>query len=268
MPLPDPVFAVSHGVFQLATPQGIDPGRDERFIAAVRSEFPNLINRQFLPPETPALVPHLVLASTSSQLALSAVQADFEVRFYGEFPSDIERCVAYVERKMRSVLTGFSEAGMVPSTVGLVSTLRFSLRDRPDETATSHILTTHLRSDVPLDDVQDATARIAVRLRDTYFITLTVGNYESRVLERPFIPGVTRLHAWPWEGRVEDVGLELAIDINNVLEAREHDDPPVVTDQGLTAITRLLHEIATNAGPRFADTGDLSVEEMTATSLS
>src|SRR4051794_25419311 len=117
MVLPKPTFLVAHAVFQVPRPLPRDPVRDELFIAAVRDEFPNLLSRQALPPEVPIQAPYLTLASTSSQLAISPVQADFEVRFYGDFPSDLDKSLAYVERKLLAILRGFSALEIAPATV-------------------------------------------------------------------------------------------------------------------------------------------------------
>jgi hypothetical protein len=263
MPLPEPTFVMTHGVLQLPNPVIRDPGRDERFLEAVRGEFPNVINHQLLPQEAPPLVPHLTVSSTSSQLAVSAAQADFEVRFYGEYVNDLERGLEYVERKLKAILLGFQAADLAPSLIGLIATLHFSFRDAEDEEPAEHILRTHLRTEVDSSDLQDAMARIALRVRDTYFVTMTLSNYESRILERPIMPGLQTIRVRPWEGRVEDKGIELGLDINNNLEARTREQDPVVTEEGIRAVTQLLRDVATTTGPTFAESGTVSVDSLT-----
>ncbi len=120
---------MAHAVLQAPYPVQRDPAKDELFIAAVRREFPNIMARQMLPVEAPSQIPHLTLGGTSSQLALSAAQADFEVRFYGDYLSDLERGLEYVERKLQRVLAGYQAIEVVPSLIGLVATLHFSLND-------------------------------------------------------------------------------------------------------------------------------------------
>lgn len=265
MPLPAPTFLAAHGVLQFTNPASRDPGRDEIFIASVRTEFPNVLNRTFLPAETPAITPHLTLASTSSQLALSAVQADFEVRFYGDYLIDIEKGLEYVERKLGAALEGLHAAGLEVATIGLIATLHFSFKDL-DESPTTHVLDTHLQLDIAEDDVQDAMARVAVKVRDTYFVTLTLSNYESRVLQRPIMPGMQLVRIRSWEGKLEDLGLELVVDINNNLEARTSSEEPRVSKQAIKAVASLLREVATSSGPAYADTGVISVRELEASS--
>ena len=232
----------------------------------MRHEFPNILNRQFLPAEVPPPTPHLTLASSSAQLALSAAQADFEVRFYGRYLNEIEQGLEYVRRKMLAVLGGFGALDAQVAMVGLIATLRFSFRETEDSPA-AHILRTHLRTDVDPREVQDAVARVAVRVRDTYFVNLNLSNYEARVLERPVMPGMP-VRFRPWEGRLEDTGLELTLDINNGLEARTQQDDPVVTEDGLVAVTNLLREVCLSTGPAFAETGAVAVETLTASSTS
>ena len=72
-------------------------------------------------------------------------------------------------------------------TVGLIGTIRFSFGvDGPP--AVDHILGTHLNLDVDPATVQDALARVAVRVRNTYYVTMTVSNYEARLLDGHFFP--------------------------------------------------------------------------------
>lgn len=264
MPLPKPTLTLAHGVLGLRDVVFSDGGRDEGFIAAVRGEFPNVLNRVSLPREAPPNAPHLTLASTSSQLAVSSVQADFEVRFYGDYLEDIGRGLEYVERKLTTVLSGFDAIGAEVSTIGLIATLHFSYAGR-QERPVDHILQTHLRTAVDPAGVQDAVARVALRLRDTYFVNLTLSNYETRSLERPLMPGLLRVRGW--EGRVEDHGLELGLDVNNNLEGRTLQHDPEVTLDGVRAVASLLRDVATDSGPTFAETGEVSVERLTESSL-
>lgn len=231
----------------------------------MRSEFPNVLNHVSMPPDAPPPAPHLTLASSSSQLTLSAVQAEFQVRFYGDYLMDVGRALAYVERKLSVVFAGFETLDAPITTIGLIGTLNFSFLER-EERAVDHIAHTHLRTALDTPELEDAVARVGVKLRDTYFLNLTVSNYESRSLERPILPNqMVRINSW--EGRVEDRGIELILDVNNKLEARTQQRDPVVTVDGLRAVTNLLRDVATESGPRFADTGELSMEGLTASSL-
>jgi hypothetical protein len=265
MPLPQPAFVMAHGVLGLADPVPMDPGRDERFIEAVRTEFPNVVNRQMLPPGMPLAAPHLILASTSSQLALSLGQADFEVRFYGTYKDDLAMGLEYVERKLETVRAGLAYVGIAPSIVGIVATLQFSCSDVDGLTPAEHVQATLLSTHIGGDVLQDAVARVAIKVRDAYFVTMTVANYEARLVQRPVIPGVLA-RVRPWEGRVEDQGIELTIDINNNLEGRVRNADPVVTNDGIGAVTRMLREIAATTGPVFAERGELTVEAVAASS--
>lgn len=168
---------------------------------------------------------------------------------------------------MRVIRAGYEVLGQAPAMVGLIATLHFSGEELDGLTPARHILNNLLTTDVePEDAVQDAVARIAVRLRDTYFVTLALSNYEERSLERPILPGMGPIRIRPWEGRVADVGLELVIDINNNLEAQTQREDPVVTDEGIGAVTSLLREVALTTGAQFAETGRVSVKALTASS--
>ncbi len=78
------------------------------------------------------------------------------------------------------------------------------------------------------------------------------------------MPGTTEIRIRPWEGRIDDTGLELTLDINNNLEARVKEADPEVTSEGVGSVVSLLREIATEVGPDFAETGGLSLERLEA----
>lgn len=262
MSLPPSRLAGVQSVLQFDTPVGRDPARDELLVQGVKTQFPNIVLRQYLPPDVPPTTPHLVLTSTSSQLAISAVAAQFQVRFYGDYLDDVERGLEYVEEKLSVTLAGLQEAGLEPVSVGIVASMQFPYPEGGENPA-EYVLATHLRGAVDPEHVHDAIARVAVRVRDTYFVTLTVGNYETRVMERPLFPGPSMMTIRPWEGRIEEVGIELGIDINNNLEARLG-NKRVVTEDGIRSVNRLLRDVALSVGPRYAETGDVDVAELTA----
>jgi hypothetical protein len=267
MPLPSPRFVHAHGVLSLPVGRVLDSARTEFFSRAVRGEFPNLLTHQVLPQDAPPNTPHLVLASSSSQLAVSAAQADFQVRFYGDYLDDVARGLEYVDRKMQAIRAGYEAAGLPPALVGLIATFHFSGEDFEGLSAAEHIQQHLLRTEIDTQDaIQDAMAKVALRVRDSYFVNLQVTNYEERRLERPVFPGMGPIRVRPWEGTVEDIGLELTIDINNNLEARTKREDPVVTEDGIRAVTQLLRETGTTTGPEFAESGRVSVSALAASS--
>jgi hypothetical protein len=202
------------------------------------------------------------MMSMFSQLVLSPTQADFEVRFYGEYLEDLRRCLEYIHRKIDTVRRGLAAMDQTPATFGLIATLQFSFRDF-DIGPAEHILRTHLRTEVDPTSVQDAFARVAVKVRDKYFVNLSVSNYESRLLQRPIMPGVMQAVALKsWEGNVEDFGVELGIDINNGLESRVQQADAEVTDQGVSAVIALLERVALTAGPQYVESARVAVDEL------
>ena len=265
MPLPTPRLVRAQAVLALPVPTPPDQEREKRFIGAVKGEFPNVLTHQLLPSDAPPQAPRLVLASSSAQVAVSAAQADFQVAFYGDYLDDFGRGLEFVERKLMSIRSGFEAADSTPTTVGLIATFQFRADDIEGLSPALHIQRNLLRVQIDSDDMlQDAVAKVAVRVRDTYFVNLTLSNYEERRLERPVMPGMGPIRVRLWEGRVESVGLELMLDINNNLEAQVKRDDPVVTDEGIRAVARLLRETGESVGPQFAETGRVSVEALAA----
>jgi len=264
MTLAPPTFLMAHAVLGFSGPLSRAPAQSEILAAALREAFPNVVARPYLTQDVPAQTPHLTLASTSSQLAVSAFQADFEVRFYGDYLTDVPRSLDYVEAKLLAVLHGLRAIETVPSLVGLIGTFHFAVDGAEDGVAAGHILDTHLQTSVDRSAVADALVRVAVRVRDTYFVSLTLGNYEFRTFERPIMPGMQQIRLSPWEGKVQERGLELTLDINNNLEGRTLHRDPVVTEQGVRAVTRLLRDVALTTGPTFAESGVVDVPSLTA----
>jgi hypothetical protein len=164
-----------------------------------------------------------------------------------------------------TALAAFESVGAQVLAIGLVGTLRFSLGvDGPS--AVEHVLRTHLKLDVDEADVQDAVARVAVRVRDTYYVTMTVSNYESRIIDRPFLPNLQAVAIRRWEGQVNDLGLELNLDINNGLEGMTLEHDPVVTEEGVRAVVRMFRQVAMSAAPVFVEAGRVDLESLVASS--
>jgi hypothetical protein len=247
---------------------GRDQLKDEKFIAAVRDEFPNVLQRTVLPPEVPLGTPHLVLASSSSQLAFSATQIDFEVRFYGDLVEDVEQALEYVERKLSSILRGVTAIEGSPVILGLIGTVHIPFRSTESSPA-EHILHTHLKTEVDPALIQDAMARLAVKVRDTYFVTVTLSNYELRSwTSPPIMPGsMVPIRVRPWDGHVDEVGLELTVDINNNLEGYRTQSDPEVTPEGIRSTMSILRAFTTTVGVPYAESGSLSVDQLEAESL-
>jgi hypothetical protein len=266
MSLGDPKFLGVQGILELSE-IGRDQARDDRFIQAVSPEFPNIQNRQILNPDAPLPAPHLILASQSSQLSLSAVQADFQVQFYGTYADDITKGLDYAERKLLAIFRALEAAGASVTSIGVVAKLHFPRTGAEEPGPAADILQTLTKVDVDSTDLADAQVRIALKVRDTYFVNLNVANYELRQFEQAVRPGMMmNIRVKPWLGTVEETGVDLTVDINNKLEAQVQMKDPQVTSEGVSAVVRMLRDIATSSGPHFAATGEISVAGLTETS--
>jgi hypothetical protein len=250
----------AQGVLGFAYPI-FDASQVEKFIPLVSSAFPHVLNRT--PGQADPRTPHLVVASSSSQLAASKIQADFQVRFYDALANDVPRGIAYVHDKLDVAVQAFIECEVPLVALGVIVTLHFATNDAPNPVA--HLRDVHLQTDVDVQDLQDVVVRFAVRLRNTYFLNFTMSNYESRSLQRPVTAGVP-LAVRPWEGELTETGLELTIDMNNVLEAREQGTDPRVTSVALNAVTSTLEYVATEAGIALLDTGTFDINSILAAS--
>lgn len=260
MDLPPPTVIAAQSAISLPRALPFSPAIDEQLIAALAAEFPNVLFRQTPLVGTPAEGPRLVVGSTSSQLVVSQDQADFQVRFYGDFPSDVNQCLAYTRNKLEAVRTAFASLEIEPAEMGLIVQTQFSFAGA-EERPTDHILATHLSIDVDPAIVSDTVARVAVEVGDKYFVTLRVADYETRRLERNVMPQAIQqpIVVRSWEGEVQDSGVSLTVDINNRLESRNLQRSPVITEQGIAAVISLARHSLIDTGPTFVATGKLDV---------
>jgi hypothetical protein len=265
VPLPDPKILTVQGVFELGE-FGRDQARDDTFVAAVKGEFPHVQNRQFLGPDVPPQVPHLMLASQSAQLSLSAVVAEAVVQFYGEYLANVDKALAYAERKIRAVHEALEGVGAPTSTLGIVARMHFPYPSGATApSAAKSILDTLTAVDVAEDDLEDAQLKVALKVAGTYFVHLAVENYEVRSIEQPLQVGMVQ-PVQPWRGKTEETGIEVAVDVNNKWERRRKQEQTQVSPQGLGDMLTFFRHVVTDAGPRFAETGTLSVADLAAVS--
>ena len=188
MPLPAPSLASAKAVFNLATPTQRRPDQDDAFIAAVRDEFPSVVAHQFLPAETPLNVPHLVVQSTASRAAVSALGVEVDTRFYGEYQTELDGSFAYIRRKLHAIAAGWEAIGVAPAFAGVIVVSHVDFAEQ--ETAPAQFIAErHLRRAPEPDSLQDAVVRLAVRYADENFVNLTLSNYEIKGLMRPVFGG-------------------------------------------------------------------------------
>ena len=265
MALPQPRFVVARGVFELANPGPRTPDQDEAFIRAVQEEFPNVASRQLLPPGVPPSIPYLALQSTASRLAISPVGSELETRFYGDdYVADADRCLQYLGRKLDAILAGWLAIERPPSFLGVVTTLNLSFADRDDlGRPAQFILERHLRQEIDPDNLQDAQLRLSLRAGETHFATLAVANYESRMYERPVFSGQQLLQVRPWEGRVDDTGIELTVDVNNKLALINQQGEVTVDADQLHETMALLRRIIERAPEDFVEQAALDPASLT-----
>lgn len=264
MPLPAPSYIQAQAVFNLARPIPRRPDIDEAFLNAVGTEFPTVANRQLLPQDAPAGAPHLIVQSTSSQLAVSSLDSNFQVRFYGEFLTDFNRCHEYLARKMEATLRGWEAVGAEPAVVGAVLGMNFSLDNEGGSDAVRHVLSTLVSAGVDPEVVHQANVALGLRVADHYFVNLSAANYELRTLNRPILPGAQTVVVAPWEGSISDAGVELTVDVNNRLASQQQGQHVVVDSAELERILEVHRNAASELGPAFLETGRVDLEAFVA----
>ena len=224
---------------------------DDAFTQAVAAQFPIVASHQLVPAEAPLQLPHLVLQSTASRVAISAVGAEFETRFYGDFVRDYPQCRSYVRDKLVALLSAFRVTFAVDvSFLGIVLTETFSYT--ASERPPIHLLRHHLRDGLaPEATVQDVLLRVIVREADKYFISVSLSNYETKILERPVFAGQA-VQVKPWEGEVSDRGITVEVDVNNRLDAMMTRNDPTVDVEELDRILTVVSDTVTWS-PNYID---------------
>lgn len=215
MPLPPLTYATAHGVLNVPvdkpTPRTDDVKNE---LAAALHGLYEARGEQRLPEEAPHEVPFLVLTGRSAQIAFSQTQADIELEFREAYTRKADLCRPLVAEKMERLLHAWEKVGAEPVWEGLVITLRASTMDQP-ESSVRHMLDTHLREGLDWDGLHDAKLQLGLRLQNKYFVTLSIGHYEARTIQRQVAGGGDLGPIRPWEGEVSEEGLELTVDINN-----------------------------------------------------
>lgn len=260
MPLSDPKILGVQGVFELHE-IGRDQARDEQFIAAVRPEFPHVQNRQMLPAEAPLQAPHLILASQSAKLSLSALSAEVEIQFYGELVTNVDKALEYASRKLNAVYDALNAVGMRIEIFGGVARIHYPRPDGDDLTAPHRVLQTLTGMEIESNDLEDAGVKVALKVAETYFVHLAIENYETRKIEQAVRPGIN-MPVQQWRGITEETGIELAIDVNNKWERRRRQEETDVSAAGLAATMALIRHLAAEAGPHLVETGKVSVSDL------
>ncbi len=196
-------------------------------------------------------------------LAVSASQAEMQVRFYGDLIGDLDGCLGYIRRKVHTMRAAWLAAGARPSILGVVITANVPFDPADDLGPADHILATHLRiergDEAP---IQDASARIAMRLADRLFFNVSVGNYEVRTIQRPILPGMQQILVKAWDAEVSERGIEVKLDVNNRLEAVVSKSDPDLDDQAIETILSVAGRGFAGPLPAYVSTGRLDIADV------
>lgn len=259
MPLQPLKYITAHGVLNVPVDEPTPRTDDikQQLVSALHGQF-EARAEQALPDEAPAEVPFLILHGRSSQIAFSQVQADIELEFHDEYTSNAELSRPLVADKVEKLFRAWDKIGASPVWEGLVITLRASTVGQP-ESSVRHMLETHLRPGLDSDALHDAKVQLGLRLRDRYFVTLTFGHYEARVIQRQVGSGGQVGPIRPWEGEVSDEGLELTVDVNNRYGALLERRHTRVAADDLRSMNDLAWQLVERVAGPLANDGVLDV---------
>lgn len=255
MVLDPPKYPQAQCVLTFTAPALREPSRDNAIIQTLESEFPNVISRPI--GQSAPNVP-LVLASGSAQLSIGPAQAEFGVGFYGEYVTSLEGVIRYLRTKLGSVLSTLNGVDVHVLTAGVILVAQYPFAEGSTEQVLRHLLETQIRTDVPVDDVVDVQVRLGLKVRDTHYVSLGVSNYESRSFRQMATPAMPVISIRPWEGEVTERGVQLVVDVNNRLAARQADADRLLDEGAMGEILDVAAVVAEESGPAFLETGLVS----------
>jgi len=264
MPFPLQKIESAHGVIsvQLDEPQPRTHEAARALIAALKDDFPSSTEQLPAEPDAPAELPFLVLQSKSSHALFSRVQADFEARFFGGHERDPEQCREFVGQKMAALLAAWVNGGAQPVMAGMIVTLRFVVPDDSDTPAVQHVLAKQLNADLSNDSISDAKIQLGLRLHDHFFLTLGVGTYEGRQVNRAILPGVSTAVIRPWDAELVEEGIEVTVDVNNRLRPQIERKHTRVDEDEVLRVNNLAWDVVKRIAVPLARDGMLDVSSL------
>jgi hypothetical protein len=259
MPLPPLKYTTAHLALTVPVDEPVLRNDEvkQQLAASLSAEF-QARGDVVLPDGAPDEAPYLLLHGRASQIAFSRVQADYEIEFYDVYQSSVNLCREFVAEKMEALLRAWTRVGAHPVWEGLVLTLRASTLGQ-DESPIRHMLETHLRPDLADDALHDVNLQLGLRLQEQYFVTLRIGKYEARRVQRQVAPGTPVGPIRPWEGEVADEGFELTVDINNRLGALIEKKHTRVDEGSLRALNDLAWQLVEHVAVPLAHDGVLDL---------
>jgi hypothetical protein len=249
-------------VLTFAAPVLREPSRDNAIIQALAAEFPNVVSRPIGASGAPNA--SLVLASSSAQLSIGPGQAEFGVGFSEPLLSNRDQVIDYLRTKLGTVVAALHGLDVNVLTAGVVLLAQYSFGSESSAGVLRQLLETQIRGEVPVDDVADVQVRLALKVSDTYYVSLMVNNYETRNFQRIASPASPVISIRPWEGEVTDLGIQLAIDVNNRLGVRQAESDTVLGVGGMGDILDVVAAVAADTGPSFLERGRISSAEIEA----
>ena len=257
MPLGEPRMVNAQSVLTFGNPLPRDPARDDLLVAGLRGEFQSTVSRPMVTPGGPVVTAPLVLASNSARLTIAPGEAAFAVGFFGDYVTDLDSALTYVQRKTGTVRVALQNADVDVLVLGVLLTMQFSTgRDGVDE-AIATVLEHHFGGTVDEHAVADAQTRIGVRVDNVFYVSMTVSNYETRTFQRAAPLGTSMISLRPWEGDVTDAGVQLTIDVNNRLEARQTTGNRILDGDRLDSIFDVLGTAARERSREIIETGHI-----------
>lgn len=185
--------------------------------------------------------------------------------FYEDYLRSLEGAIGYLRRKLGTVVSTLTGVDVHVLTAGVILVAQYPFGGGSTEGVLRHLLQTQIRQDVPADDVVDVQLRLGLGVRDTYYVTLGVNNYETRAFRQMATPATPVISIRPWEGDVTSLGIQLVVDVNNRLAARQAGTGILVDEGGMGEILDVVLAVAEQSGPRFVETGQVSAADIEGT---
>jgi hypothetical protein len=200
VPVDEPVPHTSNVVQQLSS--------------ALKGEFHGVLEPG-VPEGAPAEIPYVMFQGANAQFAFSQIQLDYEATFTGTYRKDYGQCKDFVAKKAAALLGAWEKVDAHPVWETLAITLHASTGDLDQLVALQHISETLLHTDTSDDMLAGVGINYSLHVLSKYNATISVSEYERRHVEQHLTPGVAAKPIRPWEAKLTDRGLQVAVEVNN-----------------------------------------------------
>jgi hypothetical protein len=226
--------------------------------AALKGEFEQLVDLP-VPDGAPPNLPFVLFQRDSTTISASALQVDYQTTFDGGHRASFADCHDFMAKRCSRLLKALKRVGASPVWEGQVVTLQASMSNDDELAPLRHISDTLLRPELDDERLHDVQVNFGFRMHDRYFVTINVGEYESKQVTQTVSLGGTSKPIRPWDAETVDRGLVVGIDVNNRYGALLEKRHTQITETDVLAMNDLTWQLVEQVAVPLARDGMLDM---------